>query len=301
MTQPEWLAGTDPAAMFDFLVYRSHPDMPWFVTPSDRKLRLFACACCRQVWHQLTDERSRATVELAERLADGEAPTDEEWQQTTGIDMGDAVARGAWSTGLVGARDAAVQASGELSGVLPSDRRASLLHDIIGNPFRPVTLGQYDHPSDPVGVRIAPPWLTPQVLTLAQAAYEERPGRECAACSGVGQYHQIKQLSGERAWMVCPECGGTGRIEDGTLDPVRLAILADGLEEAGCVGEVCMACDGRGSKRYADMEDEEPDAVCLTCKGGRRLPSPLLAHLRSPGPHVRGCWAVDLTLGKEGA
>jgi hypothetical protein len=23
----------------------------------------------------------------------------------------------------------------------------------------------------------------------------------------------------------------------------------------------------------------------------------LLDHLRSPGPHVRGCWAVDLVLG----
>jgi hypothetical protein len=24
----------------------------------------------------------------------------------------------------------------------------------------------------------------------------------------------------------------------------------------------------------------------------------LLGHLRSPGPHVRGCWGVDLILGK---
>ena len=24
----------------------------------------------------------------------------------------------------------------------------------------------------------------------------------------------------------------------------------------------------------------------------------LLGHLRGPGPHVRGCWAVDLLLGK---
>jgi hypothetical protein len=25
----------------------------------------------------------------------------------------------------------------------------------------------------------------------------------------------------------------------------------------------------------------------------------LLGHLRGPGPHVRGCWAVDLVLGKS--
>jgi hypothetical protein len=25
----------------------------------------------------------------------------------------------------------------------------------------------------------------------------------------------------------------------------------------------------------------------------------LLEHLTSPGPHVRGCWAVDLILGQE--
>ena len=25
----------------------------------------------------------------------------------------------------------------------------------------------------------------------------------------------------------------------------------------------------------------------------------ILAHCRGPGPHVRGCWAVDLILGKE--
>jgi hypothetical protein len=25
----------------------------------------------------------------------------------------------------------------------------------------------------------------------------------------------------------------------------------------------------------------------------------LIAHCRSEGPHVRGCWALDLLLGKE--
>lgn len=43
----------------------------------------------------------------------------------------------------------------------------------------------------------------------------------------------------------------------------RMPILADALEEAGC-----------------------PDTE-------------ILSHLRSPGPHVRGCWAVDLLTGKQ--
>ena len=53
------------------------------------------------------------------------------------------------------------------------------------------------------------------------------------------------------------------RLPEGTLDPTSLAVLADALEDAGC-----------------DQAD-------------------LLAHLRGSGPHVRGCWAVDLILGKS--
>jgi hypothetical protein len=53
-----------------------------------------------------------------------------------------------------------------------------------------------------------------------------------------------------------------GRVSPaGGLDADRLAVLADALEDAGCA---------------------DPD---------------LLAHLRGPGPHVRGCWALDLVLG----
>jgi len=48
-----------------------------------------------------------------------------------------------------------------------------------------------------------------------------------------------------------------------TLDADRLAVLADALDDAGCT-------------------DEQ-----------------LLAHLRQSSPHVRGCWVIDLLLGKE--
>ena len=51
-------------------------------------------------------------------------------------------------------------------------------------------------------------------------------------------------------------------LPDGTLQPARLALLADALEAAGC--------------RQAAI----------------------LAHLRGPGPHVRGCFALDAVLGK---
>jgi hypothetical protein len=53
------------------------------------------------------------------------------------------------------------------------------------------------------------------------------------------------------------------KMPEGTLDTARLAILADALLDAGC-------------------EDEA-----------------LIQHCREPGVHVRGCWAVDLLLGKQ--
>ena len=38
---------------------------------TDRELRLYACWCVRQVWHLLTDDRSRHAVEVSERHAMG--------------------------------------------------------------------------------------------------------------------------------------------------------------------------------------------------------------------------------------
>jgi CheY-like chemotaxis protein len=72
-----------------------------------------------------------------------------------------------------------------------------------------------------------PAWRTADVLALARAAYDER------------------------------------LLPSGELNPVRVAVLADALEEAGC-----------------DSAE-------------------VLGHLRSPGPHLQGCWAVDLLIGKE--
>ncbi|HZU35457.1 MAG TPA: hypothetical protein VFA18_06105 [Gemmataceae bacterium] len=61
MTEGEWLGSRDPQALLNYIRRRT----------SNRKLRLLVCACCRHIWHLLTDERSRQAVMVAERHADG--------------------------------------------------------------------------------------------------------------------------------------------------------------------------------------------------------------------------------------
>ena len=63
MTEGEWLACVDPNAILNFLRGRI----------GDRKLALFARACCEPIWTLLTDARSRQALLVRELHLDGMA------------------------------------------------------------------------------------------------------------------------------------------------------------------------------------------------------------------------------------
>src|SRR5262245_57129261 len=67
MDEATWASCEDIEEMWDFLENHYDP----------RKMRLFAAACARRIWHLLSDERSRRAVEAAERYADGLIAGDE--------------------------------------------------------------------------------------------------------------------------------------------------------------------------------------------------------------------------------
>jgi hypothetical protein len=213
MTEADWLTATDPRPLLEFLRGKA----------SDRKLRLFAVACCRRVLTAFTADACRAAIEASEQYADGliseerfdllSIAAEEAWKDTVLEPRGE---------GDYNARAASYASSPSLHAVLIAVTFAAqaghvsmqreqveqsiLLRDIFGNPFRPVVFD--------------PAWRSETVVALASALYADR-----------------------------------------AFD--RLPILADALEEVGC---------------------DQPN---------------ILNHCRGPGPHVRGCWAVDLVLGKE--
>jgi hypothetical protein len=213
MTELEWLNCAEPAELFAFL----------YGKVCDRPRRLFACACCRRIWH-LHILHGRKGVEVAERYADGMAGAAE--MRGSVMDYGVAHSVGpaaeqatraagccVWQIAdAEGASRYALNAVQLSAGLSARDDEAIdqcvLLRDVVGNPFREVEL-------DPSWCK----WSNGTVRRMAQAIYADR------------------------------------RFDD-------LPILADALEDAGCTNE------------------------------------DILTHCRERNEHVRGCWVVDLLLGK---
>ena len=117
-------ADDEPVSIITILDSNGIDDALWClraVTGYDRELRLYAVWCARQVQHLMTDPRSVAALDVAERFANGEAgeaeldtaraaawaARDAAWDAAR-----DAARDAAWAAARAAARDAAGAAAG---------------------------------------------------------------------------------------------------------------------------------------------------------------------------------------------
>jgi hypothetical protein len=227
VTEAEWTACEDPLRMFAWL---RGPQ------PGLRPLLLFGCACCRRARRALKDPRSLRAVEAVERYADGQAD---------GAD-------------LVAALTEAATAAKEAPHYDPVPATAALELVLAALAGRG---------------RAAPEHVLGHLVRSFQAAWPRWAG-------GAGPCHLLRCTFGnpfrpapvpDPAWLAWGG-GAVAKLSraayrhrslpSGLLDDVRLAVLADALEEAGCAEEG------------------------------------VLRHLRSGGEHVRGCHVLDRLLGR---
>jgi hypothetical protein len=158
MSEAEWLVCPSPGEMLIFLQGKI----------SDRKLRLIACACCRLVW-PLLRKASRKAVEIGEQLADGILnETAQANALRAAIDAACLPAAGSFTSAANMAYRCAINdglyAAEWTIGYGPDpEKEATVLHEIAGNPFRPVVL-------DPAWVT----WKNGTLPDLARAIYDDR-------------------------------------------------------------------------------------------------------------------------------
>jgi hypothetical protein len=228
MTESEWHSSDDVRAMLAF------------VEPSaaDHRMRLFVLACCRRLWGDSPDERTRVALEFAEHLLADSEPSMTSRKIT--VPAGEAVLECGASEYLGGIR---------LFGTM--DESVSLLKE-TGLEAAVVALGcsQGIHSRLPVLVAVF-------------------------ADSGLG--------AGEQAAL----------LRDVVPVPFRLLDFPAHWRTAndGAVGHVASEIErDEAFEGLPFLADALMDAGC-DCRE-------ILDHLQAPGPHVRGCWALDAVLGK---
>jgi hypothetical protein len=212
MTEAEWLASTDPGPMLDFVRGKA----------TDRKLRLFAVACCRRVWY-LLDEHSRRAVDVVER--DAEGPRKIETWAVAEMDkcLGDQRASRAMR---IGVPPWWLVVTTLLAGQTENAKRlvawiAWSLHARANDTHAALRAS----PGDEVRAARAA-WVTAQVAKTQEQT---------------SQCHLLREMLGNpfRPRSINPSCQTpqVARLAQGIYDNRafdRLPVLADALEDAGC-------------------------------------------------------------------
>jgi hypothetical protein len=226
---------------------------------SERKLRLLACAYARRVWHRMADEASRRAVQVAEQFADGRTGGNDLWR--------------------------AYKAAEEV-------RQAAF-----------TTMQNADRGSDQY-------WQASAAYDAAFAAARTAEEDACLAFTWVTTARVDPPLGGQhRDWPGAPAdladlftVAGRRRCRAEVCDVVR-EIIGNPFRPLPTIDPGWLLWDDKALPRFArriydcrlfeDLPFLADDLAQAGCDS-----ADLLTHLRSPGPHDRGCWALDLILGK---
>jgi len=232
MTEAEWLECTEPQPMLDFLRGKA----------SDRKLRLFAVACSRRVWH-LLDGTCRKAVEAAEISID---------EGLSDIELAE----------LKQALESAKRQDGDHSLTMAYYGVRYVLGSLA--PYHPMMCCRYATP----GFAAVSAWAScsndrstdelRQIWDLTRSS--EQMAQSVLLREIFGVLH-FRPRTLESPPSRAPVALAQAIYDERAFD--RLPILADALEDAGCTNQ------------------------------------DILSHCRGGGEHCRGCWPLDLLLGKE--
>jgi hypothetical protein len=275
MTESEWLACPEPFAPYEFLrdetvTYKTRWQ-GWVTVRryavSERKLRLFVCACCARVEHLLPMEEARRLLRAAEEYADGRFSDPDLEAAERACDAASQSRREVAAPWLSHEREAVYaatyvsrsEAAGRL-GTLVAARRA-----------RAGAAVWQRHVESLGGVlRVKPGEFAPLEAVV----------RTC------DRSHMTEQLAAEarhQAELLRDVVGNPFR--PGHADPTWFA------RNANTVGRVAKAI--YEEQRFQDLPvlaDALEDAGCTDVE--------ILSHCRGRGPHARGCWVIDQVLAK---
>jgi hypothetical protein len=203
MTESEWLSATNPGVLLGYLQTRP--------SASERKARLFVCACCRRIWHLLRDPRSRNAIEVVERYFDG-AASDRELKE-------------------------AIRGASEASNSVDMERDGPALYNAASAVYRTADdivdpLTDAEEAAGEAGAAAADSEFD---ADENDEAWSRRRDEEDAAQANLVRdiFGPFRRVSFKPTWRTADvRALAIGIYQDRAFE--RLPILADALEEAGC-------------------------------------------------------------------
>jgi hypothetical protein len=263
VTESEWNASADPDRMLRSLAHRKRRTVPGGPGLHPERFRVFAVACCRRVWDHLTQTMQGVLRHLERDPEDQEPDTRSlAWRisQSEGERLGSQWAL-EMATILHGQADYRALVR------LDNQRRAC---GAVGSAAMIKPYDAAKHAARAAAQAVGVPEILagyPASQPVPRAA-ADRVGHESAA-ERQAQADLLRDVFGnpfrpvpfDPRWRTDTAVSLARQMRE-SREFSAMPILADALQDAGC---------------------ETTD---------------ILGHCRGPGPHVRGCWVVDLVLGK---